>query len=200
MSSRSFPRKCETWKPLADAAAADSCCPYSPRSITLIDAKLRESNRQSNGQRAHTTHADPRINAGNKLRSFIQSYELAQGKWRQSSPFPLELNGAVAFKPSPSGRLLAIVREDSVASKDAAAAAKDAGYVIEIWNHDEGRLVDQIPTAGVHGKIAGGNWFGGLSWSPDESKVVYVAQKKAAETRLGGGCVRCVCSVGRSEA
>lgn len=67
--------------------------------------------------------------------------------------------------------------------------------MIEVWNHEEGRLMDQIPTAGMHGKIAGGNWFGGLSWSPDESKVVYVAQKKAAETRLdwarfGAGCVR----------
>lgn len=57
--------------------------------------------------------------------------------------------------------------------------------------------MDQIPTAGVHDKIAGGNWFGGLGWSPDESKVVYVAQKKAAETRSGlfidgnGVCVAC---------
>lgn len=133
-------------------------------------------------QTSYTLPHIPAPNAGNKLRSFVQSYELAQGRWRQSSPFPLELAGAVAFKPSPSGRLLAIVREDSAASKD--ATAKDAGYVVEIWNRDEGRLMDQIPTAGVHGKIAGGNWFGGLSWSPDESKVVYVAQKKAAETRL----------------
>lgn len=43
--------------------------------------------------------------------------------------------------------------------------------------------MDRIATAGVHGKIAGGTWFGGLSWSPDESTVVYVAQKKATETR-----------------
>lgn len=116
----------------------------------------------------------------------MQSYELAQGRWRQSSPFPLELSAAVAFKPSPSGRLLAIVREDS---KDTAAAAatatKDPGYAIEIWSRDDGRLVDQIPAAGVHGKIVGGNWFGGLSWSPDGTKLVYVAQKKATETRWG---------------
>lgn len=111
----------------------------------------------------------------------MQSFEFAQSKWRQSSPYPLELNGAVAFKPSPSGKLLAIIREDP--GKDPAAAAKDPGYVVEIWGHCDGRLVDQIPTSGVHGKIAGGTWFGGLSWSPDESKVVYVAQKKATETR-----------------
>lgn len=66
--------------------------------------------------------------------------------------------------------------------------------------------MDQISTAGVHGKVAGGSWFGGLSWSPDESKVVYVAQKKATETRLGGegystvGCVRRACSAERGEA
>ncbi len=117
----------------------------------------------------------------------MQSYELAQGSWRQSSPFPLELGAAVAFKPSPSGRLLAIVREDSKDNAAAATTAKDPGYAIEIWSRDDGRLVDQIPAAGVHGKIAGGNWFGGLSWSPDETKLVYVAQKKAAETRWGGG-------------
>lgn len=119
--------------------------------------------------------------AGNKLRSFVHSYELAEGKWHRSSPFPLELMGAVAFKPSPSGKLLAIIREDSAPGKD--ATAKDAAYVIEVWSNEDGRLMDRIATAGVHGKIAGGTWFGGLSWSPDESTVVYVAQKKATETR-----------------
>ncbi|CAM9569158.1 unnamed protein product, partial [Hapterophycus canaliculatus] len=121
------------------------------------------------------------IHPGNKLRSFVQSFELAKGKWRQSSPFPLELNGAVAFKPSPSGKLLAIIREDSAAGKD--SVTKGTGYVVEIWSNEDGRLVDQIPTGEVHGKIAGGTWFGGLNWSPDETKVVYVAQKKARETR-----------------
>lgn len=122
--------------------------------------------------------------SGNKLRSFVQSYELTQGKWRQSSPFPLELNGAVIFSPSPSGKLLAVIKEDTANGKD---NPKDPGYVIEIWGNEEvgGRLVDQIPTAEAHGKIVGGTWFGGLSWSPDETKVVYVAQKKAAETRWG---------------
>lgn len=112
----------------------------------------------------------------------MQSYELTQGKWRQSSPFPLELHGAVVFSPSPSGKLLAVIHEDTANGKD---TGKDAGYVIEIWGSEEsgGRLMDQIPTAGVHGKIVGGTWFGGLSWSSDESKVVYVAQKKATETR-----------------
>lgn len=130
------------------------------------------------------TNTNPHTPTGNKLRSFVQSYELAKGKWRQSSPYPLELNGSVAFKPSPSGKLLAIIREDpAAAGKNAAATAKDTGYVIEIWSHEDGRLVDQIPTSGVHGKVVGGSWFGGLSWSPDESKVVYVAQKKATETR-----------------
>ncbi|CBJ49173.1 conserved unknown protein [Ectocarpus siliculosus] len=119
--------------------------------------------------------------AGNKLRSFVHSYELAEGKWHRSSPFPLELIGAVAFKPSPSGKLLAIIREDSASGKD--STAKDAAYVIEIWSNEDGQLMDRIATAGVHGKIAGGTWFGGLNWSPDESTVVYVAQKKATETR-----------------
>lgn len=115
------------------------------------------------------------------MRSFVQSYELAQGKWRQSSPFPSELNGVAVFSPSPSGKFLAVIKEDTAGGKD---AAKDA-YVIEVWGNDEaaGRLIDQVSTAGVHGKIVGGTWFGGLSWSPDESKVVYVAQKNPTETR-----------------
>lgn len=118
---------------------------------------------------------------GNKLRSFVQSYELAQGKWRQSSPFPFELNGVAVFSPSPSGKFLAVIKEDTAGGKD---AAKDA-YVIEVWGNDEaaGCLIDQVSTAGVHGKIVGGTWFGGLSWSPDESKVVYVAQRNPTETR-----------------
>ncbi|CAM9383223.1 unnamed protein product [Scytosiphon promiscuus] len=118
---------------------------------------------------------------GNKLRSFVQSYELTQAKWRQSSSFPLELNGAVAFKPSPSGKLLAVIREDAAAGKD--SGGKGTSYVVEIWTREDGQLVEQIPTAEAHGKVAGGTWFGGLSWSPDETKVVYVAQKKPREAR-----------------
>lgn len=94
----------------------------------------------------------------------------------------MELNEAVVFSPSPSGKLLAVIKQGANNDK---CAPTDAGYVMEIWGNDEagGRLIDQIPTTGVHGKIVGGTWFGGLSWSPDESKVVYVAQKKAPDTR-----------------
>lgn len=119
------------------------------------------------------------------MRSYVQSFELSQRRWRRLSPFPLELAGAVGFSPSPSGKLLVIIKEDTASAKD---SNKDAGYVIEVWE-SEGRLLEQIPTTGVHGKVVGGTWFGGLSWSPDESKVVYVAQKKTAEMRRGvGGC------------
>lgn len=118
------------------------------------------------------------------MRSFVQSYELTNGKWRQTSPFPLELKGAVSFSPSPSGKLLAIVREDSTAG-NGKVPKKEPGYVIEIWGNEEhgGELLDQIPTAGSHGKIISDSWFGGLGWAPDESKLVYVAQKKAVETK-----------------
>lgn len=128
-----------------------------------------------------TTRASSFITPGNKVRSFVQSYEyeLSQGKWCQSSPFPHELNGAVIFSPSPSGKLLAVVKEDVPSGK---CMGKDPGYVIEIWD-DSGLLFDQIPTAGVHGNIVGDSWFGGFSWSSDESKVVYVARKKTKETR-----------------
>lgn len=127
----------------------------------------------------------------------MQSYELTEGKWHQSSPFPLELNGAVVFSPSPSGKLLAVIREDAADGKD---STKDTGYVIEIWSNEQGggQLVDQIPTAGVHGKIVGGTWFGGLNWSPDESKVVYVAQQKSLETRYDDSMSLSVTFVSRS--
>lgn len=110
----------------------------------------------------------------------MQSYEVSDGKWVQTSPFPLELRGVVSFCPSPSGKLLAIVREAPCEGK-----SKKTDYVIEIWANEqsEGSLVEQIPTAGVHGKIVSGTWFGGLSWSPDESKLLYVAQKKDTDTR-----------------
>lgn len=122
--------------------------------------------------------------AGNKMRSFVQSYEMTDGKWRLTSPFPLELKDTVAFCPSPSGKLLAIIREDSAGDgKD--PKNKNPGYVIEVWGNEEqgGSLLDQIPTAGSHGKLIGDTWFGGLGWAPDESKLVYVAQKNAVETR-----------------
>lgn len=117
---------------------------------------------------------------GNRRRSLVQFYELKAGQLRQTSPFPLELQGAVSISPSPSGKLLAIIRE---APSEGKAAQKD--YVIEIWSNDQsgGSLVDQIPTAGVHERIVADGWFGEPFWSPDESKLVYVAQRKGRSTR-----------------
>ncbi|CAM9358885.1 unnamed protein product [Discosporangium mesarthrocarpum] len=118
---------------------------------------------------------------GNSMRSFVQSYEFASGNWR-SSPFPVETTGSQVFAPSPSGRKLAVVREASQQGGEKKGASKD--YVIEIWDNSDGEsgLIERIPTSGIHENIVSG-WFGNFHWSQDETKALYVAQQKTADTR-----------------
>ncbi|CAN0043283.1 unnamed protein product, partial [Phaeothamnion confervicola] len=106
--------------------------------------------------------------------------------WSPPCGFPLEITGAVIFSPSPSGRRLAIVREDSSAAGN---GSKSKTYTIELWdrggNDDNGEmgLLSRVATRSTHEQIMGDAWFGGFAWTPDETRAIYVAQKSALKAR-----------------
>lgn len=56
------------------------------------------------------------------------------------------------------------------------AGAGEASAVLEVWGR--GRLLQELHVPkGLHGALYNDGWFGaGAAWSPDESKLAYVAE------------------------
>ena len=86
-----------------------------------------------------------------------------------SQPFGTELRDVSMLSPSPSGRLLALVR-----SRDSKTGQKEQS--IEIW--EGSTLITTISAPeDTHGVIySTADAFGCLEWSPDEGRLLYVAE------------------------
>ncbi|KAF9192562.1 hypothetical protein BGZ51_005359 [Haplosporangium sp. Z 767] len=90
---------------------------------------------------------------------------------------PLVLNGpsidtgdAVAQAVSPSGKLTVVLRAVSENKKQ---------RFVEIWS--EGSILHLLETTAIHEDVYADSTFGTLEWSKDESKIVYVAERKKTE-------------------
>jgi len=105
-----------------------------------------------------------------KNRNFLSTF--LKGSEGHYAPvgFPAETAGDVMVSPSPSGKLLAYFRPVPSDKKDDRPKA-----FIEIWDKSP-RLIQSIPTEGKHGAFYGDDWFKGLSWSSDETRIVYMAE------------------------
>jgi acylaminoacyl-peptidase len=89
-----------------------------------------------------------------------------------AQPFPSELRDVSAMAPSPSGDLLALVRSRTVNGKKEQS--------IEIWNAD--MLITTVkPNSDQHGDLYVGDVFSAFEWSPDSSKLLYVAEAPTAK-------------------
>ena len=80
--------------------------------------------------------------------------------------------------PSPSGSKIAILVEESIPSSESKR------LVFEIWTNDGHRLANRIILpSDKHGPVCTDfAWFGGISWSPDESTLVYTAEVNKPKT------------------
>ena len=111
----------------------------------------------------------------NVVRKFVTTHALVEGTgWVNASLFPMQAADTVRMSPSPSGRRLAVIR-----SSTPKKGGKDK-YFLDVL--DAGTLLTTVELTSHHDKVVGDNWFGALSWSSDESQVVYVALPKP-ETR-----------------
>ncbi|XP_042386087.1 acylamino-acid-releasing enzyme 1-like isoform X1 [Zingiber officinale] len=88
----------------------------------------------------------------------------------QWSPFPVEMNGASAVVPSPSGSKLLVVRNKE----------NDSPTVLEIWGPALLEKEIHVPQS-VHGSVYTDGWFEGISWNHDESMIAYVAEEPPLE-------------------
>lgn len=104
-------------------------------------------------------------------------WDPAQEKYTCASSFPIETSGIAASLPSPSGKLLAVLRKGK--PKKPGGDDKDL-FCFEIFS--ENRVVAAVTTEGVHGRVYASATLGGFSWHPDESALAYIAEAKATTT------------------
>jgi acylaminoacyl-peptidase len=86
--------------------------------------------------------------------------------------FPLSPK-TVLHLPSPTGKFsLRLIKEDS----DKKGGSDGPNFVFEIYDRS-GRL-HRVESQGVHGQVFLGHPFGSVVWSPCETKIGYVAERK----------------------
>ncbi|WOK98653.1 acylamino-acid-releasing enzyme 1 [Canna indica] len=106
----------------------------------------------------------------NKRRTMILSSHISKGSKDsvdfQWSPLPVEMSGAAAVVPSPSGSKLLVVRNKENGSPT----------VLEIWGSVMLEKEIQVPQS-VHGSIYADGWFEGISWNHDETMIAIVAEE-----------------------
>lgn len=123
----------------------------------------------------------------NSRRSFLYSIPLSTTLQQKeaSEPFiipPTELPTKIKARiPSPSGFKLAILVEETIPAPDGSESKR---FVFEIWTNYGHSLSNRIVLPKEkHGKVCTDfEWFGGISWSPDESALVYNAEIPTPKT------------------
>ncbi|XP_018446839.2 acylamino-acid-releasing enzyme isoform X1 [Raphanus sativus] len=109
----------------------------------------------------------------NKRRKFMLSGHISKEESSDQSvnfhwaPFPVEMTGASAFVPSPSGLKLLVVRNPD---------DNESPTKFEIWSSSQLDKEFHIPQK-VHGSVYVDGWFEGISWNSDETRVAYVAEE-----------------------
>ncbi|KAG0026984.1 hypothetical protein BGZ82_009201 [Podila clonocystis] len=110
----------------------------------------------------------------NVRRKFTRSVVASIGA---DNSIPLIINGpsidtgdAVAQQTSPSGKLTAVLRS---------VAGDKKKHFVEIWS--EGSILQLLETTAIHDDFYTDSTFGTLEWSRNETKLVYVAERKKSE-------------------
>jgi acylaminoacyl-peptidase len=118
----------------------------------------------------------------NSRRSFLYNIPLSSPSL--AAP-PMELSTKIKARiPSPSGAKLAVLVEESVPSDIEGKGQDTKRHVMEIWANNGHQLAKRIvlPST-MHGPVCTDfDWFGGISWSPDETALVYSAEVNKPKT------------------
>mmetsp|Transcript_10300 Transcript_10300/g.15627 ORF Transcript_10300/g.15627 Transcript_10300/m.15627 type:complete len:825 (+) Transcript_10300:104-2578(+) len=118
----------------------------------------------------------------NSRRSFVYNIPLISPSL--AAP-PMELSAKIKARiPSPSGNKLAVLVEESVPSDIEGKGQDTKRHVMEVWTNKGHQLAKRIvlPST-IHGPVCTDfAWFGGISWSPDETALVYSAEVNKPKT------------------
>ncbi|KAI0565834.1 Prolyl oligopeptidase [Gracilaria domingensis] len=104
-------------------------------------------------------------------RFYSTTYTCSEGQFLSSPPVEVKDSSAVNSYYSPTrSKLVRFTSKDESRTKESAITA-------EIWSSEGGLLkVWEIPDT-VHGPIFTDEWFGRVTWSPDETMIAYVADR-----------------------
>ncbi|KAG0002530.1 hypothetical protein BGZ79_002808 [Entomortierella chlamydospora] len=91
----------------------------------------------------------------------------------------IDTGDAVAQAVSPSGKFTVILRS---------VAGEKKKHFVEIWS--EGAIIDLLEATSAHDDFYADSTFGTLEWSRDETKIVYVAERKKSEDAVEASCMR----------
>ncbi|KAL0045655.1 hypothetical protein WJX82_000743 [Trebouxia sp. C0006] len=121
---------------------------------------------------------------GNSQRKYAQTTHVPKGfsgDHELTPSFPIELKDVQMLSLSPSGKRTLIVRGGSEGNSCS----------LEIWMGNRMTKELVVPKK-QHGGVYNDGWFGsGAAWSPDESRLAYVAEAPAAsQTPAWGGLVK----------
>lgn len=100
--------------------------------------------------------------------------ELSQGSIKPifQTPISCGVDNVIRWEISNNGKFIAMLKEEK---KD-----DNTKKLIEVWS--EGFLNFATDVTHIHGSFYGDDMFGTLCWSSDDSKFVYVAEKKEMES------------------
>ena len=110
-----------------------------------------------------------------KSRRFVVPYKFDEsiGNPLQKLPvFPIQYDGGMLEKLSPSGTLKACIRKQENTS------SKKEEFVLEIFSTEKIVKTINLSTLDKHGSILSDPYFSTLEWSPNEEQLLYVAEKK----------------------
>ncbi|CAM8918225.1 unnamed protein product [Rhodiola kirilowii] len=137
--------------------------------ISSVDKAWILKSDNGKGSKAMFSISQPDLLA-NKKRSYVlsahvskESNESINFNW---APFPVEMTGASAVVPSPSGSNLLVIRN----------LENDSPTKFEVWSSSQLEKEFQIAKS-VHGSVYVDGWFEGISWNSDENVIAYVAEE-----------------------
>eukprot|EP00980_Cylindrotheca_fusiformis_P020564 scaffold7641_cov115-Cylindrotheca_fusiformis.AAC.10 len=128
---------------------------------------------------AHQIQRSVRDWDSDKRLAYLYQVHLKQSDDMLQQP-PVLLDDSIKIRlPSPSGKKILVVKKQS---GDDPAKKQQQQQSLEIW--DQGSLVRRITVQGQHGSIIHDpTGFGIASWHPDESCVLYVAERLSPQTK-----------------
>eukprot|EP00051_Salpingoeca_urceolata_P018069 m.251702 g.251702 ORF g.251702 m.251702 type:complete len:733 (-) comp19112_c0_seq9:120-2318(-) len=114
-----------------------------------------------------------RANRGSERVFFVRKADAEADAEVVGAPFVVPSDGEVVLSSaSPTGDKYAVVRAKAPA---AGSGGKKKQFFVELW--EAGTLQRVLATNKQHGEVHGNDTFGCLEWSPDETKLVYVAER-----------------------
>ncbi|XP_002166996.3 acylamino-acid-releasing enzyme [Hydra vulgaris] len=108
--------------------------------------------------------------------SFFYSFSDVNGiyKLKKSCSFPIRRESVLLEKISFSLNLKALI------IKETNSVTKKDEFILEIWSNKSVNLIKSINLSACekHGNVLSDSVFSSLDWSPDEDKIVYLAERK----------------------